>query len=412
MIEQPREPIMVAVPDHVGSLRVVYLFGRGVRQAGMDGSSVRWLAEIQNSDVRLEFNGRGGLTFADVLTPSGRAMEHSPREILRRVLRLASEMGFEVRVGFEPEFFVIRRRGEGSVEPADGLGYFSLPPKGIEGVLLDVVRSAGELGLEVTKFHHEVAPGQYEIVPAGGDPLVVCDSVVALRALVRREFEAAGMGVTFMPKPFSGVNGSGMHLHVSLLRDGRSAFRAGGGPSDVGLSFLAGVLRRAREITAVAAPTVNSYKRLVPGHEAPVYLAWGRSNRSALIRVPWYSGSFDRIEFRAPDSSSSPHLVAALTVAAGLEGVEEGLTPPEEASFNVYKGGDGLETLPGDPGEAARELRSSSFARRVLTEGVVDAIAGKLESDYREYLREVGDWGSTWSKVSDWELSKYLDVGF
>lgn len=410
MVEQSRRPLMVAIPDHTGALRVVYLFGRDERQIGLDGSSVSWLADIHDSDIRLEFNRGGALAFAKVLGPTKSPLEHSPRETLRRVLRSASEMGFQVRLGFEPEFFVIRRGRAGEVRPADRLGYFSLPPRDVEGALLEIARAAEGLGLKVVKFHHEVAPGQYEIVPAGGDPLEVCDSVVALRALVRREFEAAGMGATFMPKPFSGVNGSGMHLHLSLLRGGRSAFAEGGGPSRVALSFLAGLLRRAREITAVAAPTVNSYKRLVPGHEAPVYLAWGRSNRSALIRVPRYGGSFERVEFRVPDSSSSPHLVAALAIAAGLEGIEEGLTPPEEAKVNVYEAG-GLETLPADPGGAARELRSSGFARRVLTDRVVDAIAGRLEADYREYLQEVGDWESTRLAVSEWELSKYLDVG-
>ncbi len=401
---------MVAIPDHTGALRVVYLFGGDERQTGLDGSSVDWLADIHDSDVRLEFNAGGALAFAETLGPTGRPLEHSPREALRRVLRSASEMGFQVRLGVEPEFFAIRRGRAGEIRPVDRLGYFSLPPREVESVLLEIARVAGELGLRVVKFHHEVAPGQYEIVPAGGDPLEVCDSVVALKALVRREFEAAGMGATFMPKPFSSVNGSGMHLHLSLLRDGRSAFLDGGGPSKVALSFLAGLLRRAREITAVAAPTVNSYKRLVPGHEAPVYLAWGRSNRSALVRVPWYGGSFERIEFRVPDSSSSPHLVAALAIAAGLEGIEERLDPPEEVRVNVYEA-DGLETLPADPGEAARELRSSEFARKVLTDRVVDAIAGRLEADYREYLREVGDWGSTRLAVSEWELSRYLDVG-
>ncbi len=402
---------MVAIPDHTGSLRVVYLVGRTSRQTGVDGSSVRWLADISDSDIRLEFDGGRRLAFAEILRPTGERLEHSPREILHRVLRSASETGFQVQLGFEPEFFVTLRRDDGGIRPVDRRGYFSLPPKDVEKVLLEIVREARGLGLEVVKFHHEVAPGQYEIVPAGGDPLEVCDSVVALRAVVRREFEAAGMEATFMPKPFSGVNGSGMHLHLSLLRDGKNAFLGDGGPSKVALSFLAGLIRRAREITAVAAPTVNSYKRLVPGHEAPVYLAWGRSNRSALIRVPWYRGSFERVEFRVPDSSSSPHLVAALAIAAGLEGIKEGLTPPEEANVNVYEEADGLETLPGDPGEAARELRSSGFARRVLTDRVVDAIADRLESDYREYLREVGDWESTRLTVSEWELFKYLDVG-
>ncbi len=412
MIEQPSSVRILAFPDHLGRLRVVYVF-RNAASMGFDGSSISWFSPIERSDVRLKVDqAEEGLIFGDPADSSGRPLDNQPRHILRKVLSEAREMGFEVRLGFEPEFFLVRR-GETGIEPADSGEYFSLPPKRVERILLNVVREASELGISVLKFHHEVSPGQYEIVPEGGDPMAACDAVVALRALIKRSAEDHGLTATFMPKPFSGLNGSGMHVHVSLLSvdNGKNVFGGADGPTKVALSFIAGLLRRTPEITAVAAPTVNSYKRLVPGHEAPVYISWGRSNRSTLIRIPWYSGTFERVEFRVPDASCSPHLVAALIVAAGLEGIKENIEPPPESLENVYSHSLGLPSLPKDPDEAARELAKSTFARGVLTDDLVERISSRLLAEWEEYGREVGEWEKTRLTVSPWEVERYLNVG-
>jgi len=412
MIEQLSSVRMFAFPDHLGRLRVVYIL-KGSSSPGFDGSSISWFKPIEQSDMRLEAQHTAKrLVFADPVDPTGAPLDHQPRHVLRKVLSEAKEMGFEVRIGFEPEFFLVRKKDSG-IEPVDSGGYFSLPPKSVEKLLLSVVQEASELGIGLLKFHHEVAPGQYEIVPEGGDPLTTCDVVVALRALVKRAAEESGLIATFMPKPFSGLNGSGMHLHVSLVRveDGSNAFNGGDGPTNVALSFIAGLLRRTPEITAVAAPTVNSYKRLVPGYEAPVYISWGRSNRSTLVRIPWYTREFERIEFRVPDASCSPHLVAALAVAAGLEGIRDNLKPPPESAVNVYAHYSGLPSLPKDPSEAARGLLGSAFARRVLTDGLVERISSRLLAEWEEYREEVGDWEETRLSVSPWEVENYLGVG-
>ncbi len=409
--------LRVLFPDHLGRLRSLQVRwdGGDLPSPGFDGSSIPWFAKIERSDMTLipdpeTLRSPPGIVFANSAGPEG-PFESDPRLILGKVVKKAKEMGFEPVLGVEPEFFLVRDDGEGKrIRPADRGGYFSVPPREASAVIERAAAAIEEAGGRPVKYHHEVAPGQYELVIEGGDPVRTCDLVSLMREEMRLSAADLGLRATFMPKPFSGINGSGMHMHLSLrdASSGEAVMGRGRELSPVGSAFLAGLLRRAREITAVAAPTVNSYKRLVPGHEAPVYVSWGRSNRSALVRVPFYGGKVSRIEFRAPDASCNPYLVAAVSLAAGLEGIELGLEPPEESGFNVYEGGGEMETLPPNLAEAARELRSSQLARSVLGEGLVEEMAARQEAEWRAYLESAGGWEETLGKITDWELERYL----
>jgi glutamine synthetase len=390
---------------------------------GFDGSSVEGFSRIEESDMvalpdpstfqMIPYASEAGVArmFCDVYEPDGTPFDGDPRQVLKRQLQRASDLGFTFYVGPELEFFYFRS-SEGT-EFLDRGGYFDLTPL---DVATDYRKRTVEylegMGIPVEYVHHEVAPSQHEIDLRYADALTMADSVMTYRLTVKEAAQEFGVYATFMPKPVSGVNGNGMHTHQSLFEGDRNAFFDATDEahlSKTGRSYIAGILRHAREITLVANQWVNSYKRLVPGYEAPVYICWARRNRSALVRVPMYKPGKEqatRIEFRSPDPACNPYLAFAVMLAAGLKGIEEEYELPPEASDNIYEMSEaerraaGIESLPEDLHEAITAAERSELVREVLGDHVFEyLIRNKRE-----------EWDAYKSYVTPYELERYLPV--
>ncbi|MDI3299083.1 MAG: type I glutamate--ammonia ligase [Bacillota bacterium] len=393
-------------------------------ELAFDGSSIEGFVRIEESDMVLQpdpdtfvvfpwRNGDGTRTarlICDIANPDGSPFEGDPRRVLRRAMARAAEHGLVMNVGPEPEFFLFNtdQEGNATTRTQDQAGYFDLAPvdRG-EEARADMVVTLQEMGFEIEASHHEVAPGQHEIDFKYADALTTADAIVTFRFVVRTVAAAHGLHATFMPKPLFGVNGSGMHLHQSLFRGEENAFydpRRPDGLSEMALHYIAGVIRHARAITALANPLVNSYKRLVPGYEAPTYIAWSYRNRSPMIRIPAKRGLSTRIELRSPDPSCNPYLVLAACLRAGLEGVEQRLVPPEPVNRNLYAMSPrereelGIEELPGSLGEALEELRKDPLMRETLGEHVLSRYLEAKEIEWEIYR----------SQVHPWEVEQYL----
>lgn len=394
-----------------------------------DGSSIEGFARIAESDMYLmpdlstfainpweqDVNPTARV-ICDVYTPYGEPFAGDPREVLRRVLREAADMGFTFLTGPEPEFFLFKRDAQGhpSLEPHDQAGYFDVSTDLGVTVRRQMVNALEALGIDVEAMHHEVAVGQHEIDFRYGDALHTADNVVTLRVVVKTIAQRNGLYATFMPKPLAGINGSGMHTHQSLsyLDTGENAFAASDaeyGLSDLALHFVAGQLAHARAFTAVLAPTVNSYKRLVPGYEAPVYVSWARHNRSALIRVPRISPGrpqSTRVELRCPDPSANPYLAFAVMLKAGLDGIKRELAPPEPAEEDLYHLDDvrlaqrNLRTLPGSLGDALDELEQNEVIASALGPHVFERFLEAKRQEWDEYRLY----------VSNWEIERYFEI--
>ena len=391
-----------------------------------DGSSIEGFARIAESDMYLvpdlqtfmpipwEMELSTARVVCDVYTPNGDHFVGDPRFILRRQLKRAQKMGYDFIVGPELEFFLFRRHPDNSLYPLtphDEAGYFDVSSDSAHGVRRQMVDALNALGIKVEASHHEVASGQNEIdfqyVPA----LAAADNTITLRTTLKAIAQKNGLHCTFMPKPITGVNGSGMHVHQSLWHAGEDEtcmYDAGDdyGLSKTALHFIAGQLKHAAAITPIIAPLVNSYKRLVPGYEAPVYVSWGRTNRSALIRIPRINPNrpqSTRCELRCPDPSANPYLAFAVMLAAGLDGIERKLDPPMPAEEDLYQmNGDrsGLETLPGNLGEALEALRQDEIVQDALGQHV-----------FERYVEAKNlEWDSYRNFVSQWELDRYLGV--
>ena len=309
-----------------------------------DGSSIEGFVRIEESDMYLKpdinsflvlpwvspvSSSKTARLICDIFDPEGNPFHGCPRFALSKVLQEAKELGYTMQVGPEPEFFMFQldENGTPSLQTHDKASYFDLPPvdKG-EDARRDMVETLQSMGFEIEAAHHEVAPGQHEIDFKYMDALRTADNIMTFRIVVRTVAQRHGLHATFMPKPVFGINGSGMHLHVSLFKDGQNIFYDAAkedGLSETCRSFIAGVLKHAPAISAITSPTVNSYKRLVPGYEAPVYIAWSYRNRSPLVRIPAKRGLSTRIEVRSPDPSCNPYLGLAVILKAGLEGVRE-----------------------------------------------------------------------------------------
>ena len=391
-----------------------------------DGSSIEGFARIAESDMYLvpdldtfmpipwEMELSTARVVCDVFTPSGEPFSGDPRFILRRQLNRAKELGFDFLVGPELEFFLFRRHPDNSLYPLtphDEAGYFDVSSDSAHGVRRQMVDALNALGIKVEASHHEVASGQNEIDFQYGPALAAADNTITLRTTLKAIAQKNGLHCTFMPKPITGVNGSGMHVHQSLWKHGEDATCMYDESDEYGLSktalhFIAGQLAHAAAITPIIAPLVNSYKRLVPGYEAPVYVSWGRTNRSALIRIPRINPNrpqSTRCELRCPDPSANPYLAFAVMLAAGLDGIERKLDPPMPAEEDLYQmNGDrsGLETLPGNLGEALDALRQD--------EVVQDALGQHVFERYVEAKNQ--EWDSYRNFVSQWELDRYLGV--
>jgi glutamine synthetase len=392
-----------------------------------DGSSIEGFVRIQESDMRLEpdpdtfavlpwrndENGAAARIICDVInTSTGEPFVGDPRTVLKSVLAEAREMGYEVNAGPEPEFFAFEKDENGRATTAthDAGGYFDLAPKDLASDLRrEIIYNLEDMGFEVEASHHEVAEGQHEIDFKYDDGLTTADNIATFRSVVRATAEMHDIHATFMPKPIAHINGSGMHTHLSLFEDGDNAFHDPDDEfslSETAYSFLAGVLEHAPAITAVCNPTVNSYKRLVPGYEAPIYVAWSDVNRSALVRKPAARvPAASRIELRSPDPSCNPYLALAVMVKAGLDGIERDLDCPAPVRENIYEFDEakreeyGIDTLPPNLGAAIDALESDEVVQDAVGEHVAEKFVEAKRAEFNEYVAE----------VSEWEKERYLE---
>ena len=388
---------------------------------GFDGSSITGFNAIEESDMvaipdpstyRVLPDGKTGRMICDVVTPDGEPYAGDPRYALRRALERMEALGFDTfNVGPELEYFLFK--SPDASDTLDEGGYFAQTTLDAATELRQqTVRSLEGMGIPIEYIHHEVGPSQHEIDMRYAPALMMADHTVTYRLIVKEIAKKAGYHATFMPKPIFGENGSGMHTHMSLSTDGRNAFFDADDEwhlSETGKAFIAGQLRHAREISAVFAQWVNSYKRLVPGYEAPVYVAWSRRNRSALIRIPLYKPGHEqatRAEIRCPDPACNPYLTFAALLHAGLEGIEHGYELPDPMETNLYhltaeqRRERGIVSLPETLGEAIDELAASNLARRALGPHIFDRYVELKRKEWDEYRVQ----------LSEWELQRYLAV--
>ena len=388
-----------------------------------DGSAIAGFARIEESDMYLHPDldtfavfpwrpqqGKVARIICDIYDVNGKPFEGDPRFILRRALKKAEDMGYTFEVGPECEFFLFYYDDEGypTTKINEQAGYFDLGPADLgENARRDMVLSLEEMGYEVEASHHESAPGQHEIDFKYDKALAAADNIMTFKLAVKTIAKRHGMFASFMPKPKPGVNGSGMHLNLSLSKDGKNIFSD---PSDSrGLSkeayyFIGGLLSHMKGMTAIGNPLVNSYKRLVPGYDAPNYITWSLNNRTPLVRIPSARGGSARIELRSPDSAANPYLMLALCLAAGLDGIQNGIQPPNEVSRNVYDMTEqelqqvGIELLPGDLIHAIYELEKDQF--------LLDILGPHVSQKYISAKKE--EWERYRSAVTDWEVLEYL----
>ena len=389
-----------------------------------DGSSVEGFARIHESDMLLRPDPATYQLFpwepaerkiarliCDIHRPDGEPLPTDPRGILKRMIAKAEKLGFTYNTGSELEFFLFKDASTLEPVPHDVGGYFDFSQDAAHEVRMDLMDAFEAMGMRVEMSHHEVAPGQHEIDIRYADALTTADNVVTLKYVVKALAAKRGILATFMPKPLTGINGSGMHTHQSIFEGDVNLFFAPEDPgyrlSKLAYRFLAGQLKHARALAAVVAPTVNSYKRLVPGYEAPVYICWARINRSALIRIPQYAPgreSSTRLELRFPDPSCNPYLAYAAMLAAGLDGVEKKLTPPAAVEEDVYHFDDAklaelsIGTLPASLTEALDDLSRDRVIRQALGKETYQAFLRMKRSEWDEYRLY----------VSPWERERYL----
>ena len=393
-----------------------------------DGSSINGFVRIQESDMRLDpdpdtfavLPWRSGeqataaRLICDVIdTSTGEPFSGDPRRVLKNAIDRAAELGYTVNAGPEPEFFLFEEdeNGSATTQTHDSGGYFDLAPKDLaQDVRGDIIYGLDEMGFDVEASHHEVARGQHEIDFKYDDALSTADNIVTFRTTVRAIAAQHDLHATFMPKPIPKINGSGMHTHLSLFtEDGENAFHDDDDEfnlSETAYGFLAGILEHAPAISAVTNPTVNSYKRLVPGYEAPIYIAWSDVNRSALVRKPAARHpAASRIEFRVPDPSCNPYLALAAMIHAGLDGIENNIDCPDPVRENIYDFDEqkreeyGIETLPGNLGQAIDALEADEVVYDALGPHVSEKFVEAKRQEFSEYIAE----------VSQWELDRYLE---
>jgi glutamine synthetase len=392
---------------------------------GFDGSSIEGFARIDESDMvalpdpdtfrllpwRPQYKQTVARMFCDVLKPGGEPFIGDPRGVLKRNLKRAADLGYTYYVGPELEYFYFK--DSNGTEPLDLGGYFDLTPLDVATDLRrETVLTLEEMGIQVEYSHHEVAGSQHEIDMRYTDALTMADNVMTYRLVVKEIAMQHGVYATFMPKPVFGINGSGMHVHQSLFKGSRNAFFDKDDEynlSSDGKAYIAGLLKHAPEITAINNQWINSYKRLVPGYEAPVYLSWARRNRSDLIRVPEYRPGKEnatRLELRSPDPACNPYLTFSVMLAAGLEGIEKGYKIPDPIEENVYEMSEqervsrGIDTLPASLSEAVKLTENSELVRKALGEHVFSNFIANKKLECDQYRLQ----------VTDYELQRYLPI--
>ena len=388
-----------------------------------DGSSIQGYVRIEESDMLLKPDldtfriipwgnpdARVAQVFCDVCRPTGEPFAGCPRSALKRVAGRADLMGYRMFAGVEAEFFLFLRNEDGtpSTVTHDMGGYFDLTPTDLaERARRQMVTTMEAMGLHIEAAHHEVAEGQHEIDFKYAEALRTADDLMTFKFIVRNVALAHGLHATFMPKPIFGANGSGMHTHQSLFRDGRNIFFDADADyqlADVMLHYIGGLKKHARAVAAITNPIVNSYKRLVPGYEAPVSIAWSQRNRSPMIRIPDQRGMGTRLEFRMPDPSCNGYLALAAQLAAGLDGIENEIDPGPPLDTNVWRLSDeerekiGLRTLPANLGEAIAELEANDLLREALGDHIFDHFVESKKIEWGDYV----------AQVSGWEIDNYI----
>jgi glutamine synthetase len=423
------EFIRLQFTDMFGSLKNVAVTASQLQKAldnkcMFDGSSIEGFVRIEESDMYLypdlgtleifpwrPQQGKVARLICDVYRPNGEPFEGDPRYILKRAVKEAEDMGYKFEVGPECEFFLFHtdENGMPTTLTHEKAGYFDLGPLDLgENARRDMVLTLEDMGFVIEASHHEVAPAQHEIDFKYDEALATADNIMTFKLAVKTIAKRHGLHATFMPKPKYGVNGSGMHINMSLFRDGKNIFDD---PSDkLGLSqeayyFIGGIIRHMKGMTAVTNPLVNSYKRLVPGFEAPVHIAWSGTNRSPLIRIPSTRGEGTRIELRCPDPSANPYLALAVCLRAGLDGIVNKIQPPASVDCNIFAMSEeekkklGIEAIPGTLIEAVGELEKDELVRETLGRHVSEKYIEAKKAEWADYR----------SQVTDWEINQYLN---
>ena len=422
------EFIRLQFTDMFGTLKNVAVTSSQLEKAlnnecMFDGSSIEGFVRIEESDMYLypdldtfcifpwrPQQGKVARIICDIYTADRQPFSGDPRYVLKKAVADAAQMGYQFDVGPECEFFLFDQNNEGqpTTESNERAGYFDLGPVDLgENARRDMVLTLEDMGFEIEASHHEVAPAQHEIDFRYDEALKTADNIMTFKLAVKTIAKRHGMFASFMPKPITGVDGSGMHLNMSLWKNGKNIFadsKNNLGISEEAFHFMAGVMEHANEMCLITNPLVNSYKRIVPGYEAPVDVSWSPSNRSPLIRVPAARGSGTRLEFRSPDSAANPYLALAVSLAAGLDGIKCKLTPGKGSMKNQYEMAEGekqeagINTLPRDMKEALEIFKQSTYMKELLGDHI-----------FNKYVEaKSAEWESYQKFVSQWEVDRYL----
>lgn len=426
--EEDVEFIRLQFTDIFGTMKNVAITSSQLEKAldnncMFDGSSIEGFVRIEESDMYLypdldtlnvfpwrPQQGKVARLICDVYRPSREPFEGDPRYILKKVVNQAAALGYQFDVGPECEFFLYHTddNGQPTTITHERAGYFDLGPMDLgENARRDMVLTLEDMGFEIEASHHEMAPAQHEIDFRYDEALTTADNIMTFKLAVKTIAKRHGLHASFMPKPKTGINGSGMHINMSLSRDGKNIFADAGDPN--GLSqeayyFIGGLMKHIKGMCAITNPLVNSYKRLVPGFEAPVYIAWSGTNRSPLIRIPAERGEGTRIELRCPDPSANPYLVLAVCLAAGLDGIQNQIMPPAAVDKNIFNmteeeiQEEGIDVLPNNLLEAVYEMEKDELVKKVLGTHTSRRYIKAKKKEWAEYSRQ----------VSGWELDQYL----
>ena len=426
--EQDVQFIRLQFTDIFGQLKNVAITASQIEKAldnkcMLDGSSIEGFTRIEESDMYLypdpdtfvifpwrPQNGKVARLICDIYTPDGKPFEGCPRNILKRNLKAAAELGYTFNVGPELEFFLFLtdEKGKPTTKTHDDAGYFDLAPIDLgESVRRDMCLTLEQMGFEIEASHHEVARGQHEIDFKYAEALKTADNINTFKLVAKTIAQKHGLHATFMPKPIFGINGSGMHTNQSLFKDGKNAFYDPSneiGLSKTAYSYIAGIMKHIKSMAAISNPLVNSYKRLVPGYEAPVYIAWSASNRSPLVRIPAARGASTRIELRCPDPAANPYFLLSACLAAGLDGIKNNLEVKHSTDRNIFKmtkeerDEAGIENLPHNLINAVKAMQKSELMKQTLG-----------EYSFNLYTQsKIEEWDNYRTKVHQWEIDEYL----
>lgn len=426
--EEDVEFIRLQFTDMFGTMKNVAITSNQLEKAlenecMFDGSSIEGFVRIEESDMYLypdldtfaifpwrPQQGKVARIICDVYRPDGKPFAGDPRYVLHRVVEEAKEMGYTLNVGPECEFFLFHTDDDGQPTTIshEKAGYFDLGPIDLgENARRDMVLTLEDMGFEIEASHHEAAPAQHEIDFKYDEAIATSDNIMTFKLAVKTIAKRHGLFASFMPKPKYGINGSGMHINMSLEKDGKNIFFDENDQMQLSKEayyFIGGIMEHVKGMTAITNPLVNSYKRLVPGYEAPIYIAWSATNRSPLIRIPAARGEGTRVELRCPDPSANPYLALAVCLAAGLDGIRKQIMPPAAVVKNVYemrldeKKAEGIEALPATLSEAVDELEKDEYILEVLGDHISRNYIAAKRTEWAEYT----------SQVTDWEIEQYL----